>query len=489
MAANVTVLAEAIHAIDDYELGPVLDDYVRVTTALGLESVPELVESCIVNDDLRLAGTCDNILVATQTITVGDITINEGDMVVSDKKTTKETSLKYSWLSFGVQLVIYAHAVALYDPATRERRPMPERLRRDVALVCHLNVNEGRCTYYAVDLAPMREALDLSFVVEEHRKFAATRVMPLPVPKHPPMLVALRQQVRDSLAACSVDRQVVVDRWNDEDLGLPDKLTPAQCKHALALIARLDELTLTAAQAEPTGDRDTLRALIHLASMIDPNVTSGKFVATLDDFDSLDDDEVTEKLQAAWAWVDEASLPIWDAAKIREAVDGLPLDLATSTATAIEFDGFGSLATLEGAPPSALALFTEVVRRAERRLSERLLTVDVARGSISAENLVSLDTLHPVDFDDLHTATRVNTLRAAGIYKAYSVGLINTDGEITAKQAQVMKAFGGARKAREAGQTAASLLHETVPRTGKEVMTRGGALFFVALGHHHYFIT
>lgn len=485
-----SVTDEAIQAIEDYDLGPVLTDYVNVTQALGLRPVPHLVEQCVVNDELRLAGTCDNVLLATRAINVGDIVIAEGDMIISDKKTTKESSLKYSWLSFGVQLAIYAHAAALYDPASGKRTPMPERLRQDVALICHLNIPEGRCTYYGVDLAPMREALDLSFVVEEHRKFAASRVVPLVVPSGVPSLVALRQQVYDSLAACSVDRETILERWNDEGLDVPNALTVEGAKHALALIARLDELAVTAAEAAgPTTERDTLRALIHLAAMIDPDMTSPRFVATLDELDELDDTEVTDKLTAAWEWVDERSLPIWDADKIREAIEGLPLDLATSVAAAIEFDGLGSVGTLEGAPRSALALFTEVVLKAERQLSERLLTVDIARGSISAENLVMLDSLHPVDFDDFTTATRVNALRAAGIYRAYSVGLINTDGEITAKPAAVLKAFGGARPARDAAKVAASLLHETVPRTGKEIVARGGALFFVSLGHHHYFIT
>jgi hypothetical protein len=132
-----------------------VDAYWAAITAAGIIIDPAYVETQIVVDRFRVAGTSDNLRLTLPG--VGD--------VAGDLKTG--TDLQYSWQSIAVQLAIYAHGDNVYrqgaasDGSDDVRSPMPE-LNTDVGLIIHLPAGEARCVLYIVDLVAGWEAAEHS---------------------------------------------------------------------------------------------------------------------------------------------------------------------------------------------------------------------------------------------------------------------------------------------------------------------------------------
>jgi hypothetical protein len=111
-------------------------------------------EVFVVNDELRVAGTLDSLLLDTET----------GFAVVGDEKTGK-----LSPLSVSAQLAMYAGGQR-YDPLTGVRTPLSLRLDTERALVIHLPKGEGRCDLYSIDLERARASARVALAVGLARK-------------------------------------------------------------------------------------------------------------------------------------------------------------------------------------------------------------------------------------------------------------------------------------------------------------------------------
>lgn len=140
----------------------------------GLEVIPEFIERivlCKSLDGKGIAGTFDRIVRVTKTVDVrigGDIvTLNPGELVIFDLKTGKD--LEYGWLEIAVQLAIYGNAEHIFDKSSKTWEPMPE-VRRDVAIVLHLPVGQGKAEIHGIDIAQGKVLGLLCAAVREGRK-------------------------------------------------------------------------------------------------------------------------------------------------------------------------------------------------------------------------------------------------------------------------------------------------------------------------------
>lgn len=130
------------------------------------------VETPVVNDIYRQAGTLDRIAVLTRDLTFvvdGElITIPEGTVIVLDIKTGKMTldgNAVCYWHSYAIQVCTYAGAVP-YDVATETRGEWEWHIDQRWALIAHLPVLEAlegtaTCRLVLVDLEAGRNAASL----------------------------------------------------------------------------------------------------------------------------------------------------------------------------------------------------------------------------------------------------------------------------------------------------------------------------------------
>ena len=134
-----------------------VDAFTATTAAAGIVFDKRYIESIVVLDGPRVAGTADQLCVYLPG--VGN--------VVSDLKTGAD--LKYSWQSIAVQLAAYAHADNIYHPLEQRREPMPQ-VSQEVAMVIHLPAGEARCELHLIDIAAGWEAFQMSLATREWRK-------------------------------------------------------------------------------------------------------------------------------------------------------------------------------------------------------------------------------------------------------------------------------------------------------------------------------
>lgn len=121
--------------------------------AHGFIVKPEYVECRMVCDELKLAGTCDNIL-------------ERGGHAIADLKTG--ASIEAAALGYAVQCAIYAHS-DLINVVTGERTPIPN-LSKNVAFIMHLPAGEATFTLYEVDIAAGWEAALVCAQIDGWRK-------------------------------------------------------------------------------------------------------------------------------------------------------------------------------------------------------------------------------------------------------------------------------------------------------------------------------
>jgi hypothetical protein len=126
----------------------------------GVEVIPELVETSVVLDRYKVAGTPDMF-----------VRIRGRRMaLIADLKTGADVS--YSWGSFSAQLAGYARGDNVYrqgaTPDDDERAPMPE-VDQHQGLVVWLPAGEARCELHLVDLDQGWEGFMLGHAVHEWR--------------------------------------------------------------------------------------------------------------------------------------------------------------------------------------------------------------------------------------------------------------------------------------------------------------------------------
>lgn len=165
-----TALHELMDAYDHGRTPYVPEEYradiaaYQAATA-GLEFVRS--ETFVVDDELKVAGTYDNLWRLKAPVTTPDGTVlPAGTLVIGDKKTGAD--IRYGHASWAVQLSCYAHGLR-YDPATDERLEA-EGINPDWGLIVHAPVMKGVAQLYWIDLKAGRELAHLATTVRTARK-------------------------------------------------------------------------------------------------------------------------------------------------------------------------------------------------------------------------------------------------------------------------------------------------------------------------------
>lgn len=112
---------------------------------------PHLLEVCVVNPTLGVAGRLDLIL-----------TDHEGRLVVADRKTGGYVS----WLKFAMQFAVYVTATHTWDG--HQLAPMPD-VRQDHALLIHQPAGTGQCRLWRMDVGVGYEACLMALEVRRQR--------------------------------------------------------------------------------------------------------------------------------------------------------------------------------------------------------------------------------------------------------------------------------------------------------------------------------
>lgn len=164
----------ALHELmDAYDLGrtPYMPEEYRGdvaayrTATRGLEFVRS--ETFVVDDELQVAGTYDNLwrLRFTATLPTGE-QLEPRTLIIGDKKTGAD--IKFGHTSWAVQLSCYAHGLR-YDPEANARLD-PEPINRDWGLIVHVPVMKGTAQLLWIDLRKGRELAHLAATVRGARK-------------------------------------------------------------------------------------------------------------------------------------------------------------------------------------------------------------------------------------------------------------------------------------------------------------------------------
>lgn len=122
----------------------------------GYDIVPDLVETHLVNDLYRTAGSADAFLRRR----------SDGALVCVDVKTGKSISAKP--IAYMVQLYLYATSVQ-YDVATGERADI-DSVDLSTAIIAHLPADGSGCTFYEVNLADAKILADAARAVKDLEK-------------------------------------------------------------------------------------------------------------------------------------------------------------------------------------------------------------------------------------------------------------------------------------------------------------------------------
>lgn len=171
---------------------PYVGPYLEELAKAGVVSEPGMVERIVSSDRWESAGTFDRLY-----------RLPDGTLAIGDVKTSKVSSLNYSWLGWACQFAIYAGADRMLTVDGSGYEPMPE-VRQDLAVVAHIPSDQpGRCSLITVDLAMGREALEAAATVRNLRAHARKLIPNVhPLPTAEPSLEDLvrRCRTQDELA-------------------------------------------------------------------------------------------------------------------------------------------------------------------------------------------------------------------------------------------------------------------------------------------------
>lgn len=172
---------------------------------------PVAVETLTIVDDLRIAGTPDRIVewIGEPIDPPHGPLIIPGDVLVDD---TKTGSIDYGIGKFAMQMAVYANGV-YYDQETNTRRPLPDKLRRDWAIIVHVPAGQGTAQLVWLDIAAGWDA-----VVKLAKPVRAWRSVSrkLATPFDPP---SIRTQIAGALTPDEVRAvwAANVDAWTDRE--------------------------------------------------------------------------------------------------------------------------------------------------------------------------------------------------------------------------------------------------------------------------------
>lgn len=191
---------------------PWVDAYRSILARHGLIAVAQYVERLVLNDNgtERVVGTLDRIFMCVAT----------GELYLGDLKTSKADNVKWSWMTWPVQLAGYARARLMYG-LDEQWQPMPQ-INGDMGLLVHLPSDAPQQAH----LLPMRLScgdtyLATSIDARAHRKNAKYDVPGLTTPV--PTKEALRWvqahqaiQAADTVSALDTVWAEFQDVWSDE---------------------------------------------------------------------------------------------------------------------------------------------------------------------------------------------------------------------------------------------------------------------------------
>lgn len=157
----------------------------------------EQSERVVLLPALGIAGRFDRIVRQSS----GDA--KAAPLATLDLKTGKD--LSHSWLEIAIQQALYAHAEAMWVPATNSYEPMPTGVDQHRGLVLHLPIGKAAPRLYAVDLTKGWAAVELALQVRAARGDAKN--MAWLVTPQDPMAVALHNVSR------AANQQELAELW------------------------------------------------------------------------------------------------------------------------------------------------------------------------------------------------------------------------------------------------------------------------------------
>lgn len=188
---------------------PYVSAYMDALAAAGIVTAEGMVERIVVNDTYETAGTFDRIY-----------RLPDGTHVIGDVKTSKMTSLNYSWLSWAAQFAIYAGADRMVAPDGDGYEPMPE-VSQEFALVAHIPSDQpGHCELITVDLQAGRQALETAMDVR-YLRTNARKVIPRAWALPDPLMDSPGPTLEDMVRMCRTQEDMAMlweansDEWTD----------------------------------------------------------------------------------------------------------------------------------------------------------------------------------------------------------------------------------------------------------------------------------
>lgn len=189
-------------------------NYLQVLARHALVALPEYTERIVFNTKAGAVGTLDRIYLCA-----------DGTLALGDVKTSK--SLTYTYLSYAIQLDIYAEADFMLSLDGTTWEPMPE-LRKDFAILMHVpSDNAQGASAVTYDLKVAAAALSTAVLVKKLRAEAPKaipNIHPIPIPsaeyaRQQAAVLAIRLSTcADDVSAAWEEFQ---DVWTDDltDLG------------------------------------------------------------------------------------------------------------------------------------------------------------------------------------------------------------------------------------------------------------------------------
>lgn len=132
-----------------------INAYQRLKAEGRIETRPDFIERITVVPELSVAGTIDRIV------------RHDGHVYMADLKTG--ASLDKAWLKISIQLALYAHGFALWNPETAQYDGMPP-VDQSQAIVMHVPAGTGEAVLYWVDIEAGWRAAQVCSTVRELRK-------------------------------------------------------------------------------------------------------------------------------------------------------------------------------------------------------------------------------------------------------------------------------------------------------------------------------
>lgn len=194
---------------------PWIDAYYTALARAGFVAVPQYVERVVHNDGgaETIVGTLDRIYRCVTT----------GELYLGDVKTSKADNLKWSWLSYVVQLAIYARARLMLSLDGTAWEAMPP-INAQMALLLHVPSDNPRASQaLPYNLATGDVYLATSITTRDHQSNAKYQVPGLttPVPSAEALAyVAAYQAIQDARSIDDLNRI-----WGEHQAVWSDELT------------------------------------------------------------------------------------------------------------------------------------------------------------------------------------------------------------------------------------------------------------------------